>query len=111
MERRSKKLMGAKETLATMRRLFQHDTSNKRNTKQYYDAIFECIELSISEAPTSLDVCVVGEYEADVTCAHMYQSGEVDAVLSSDYDSLLFGCPYQIKDIDMIERYADVVTL
>nr|PNR37426.1 hypothetical protein PHYPA_020535 [Physcomitrium patens] len=111
MERRSRKHMEAKETLATMRRIFQHDTSNEGNAKQYYDALFECIELSISEAPTSLDVCAVGEYEADVTCAHMCQSGEVDAVLSSDYDSLLFGCPYLIKDIDMVEGYADVITL
>lgn len=67
--------------------------------------------MSISEAPTSLDVCAVGEYEADVTCNHMCQSREVDAVLSSDYDSLLFGCPHLIKDIYMIEGYADVITL
>uniref|UniRef100_A0A7I3ZXR9 XPG-I domain-containing protein n=2 Tax=Physcomitrium patens TaxID=3218 RepID=A0A7I3ZXR9_PHYPA len=108
MERRSRKYMGAKETLATMRRIFQRDTSNKGN---YYDALFECIELSISEAPTSLNVCAVGEYEADVTCAHMCQSGEVNVVLSSDYDSLLFGCLYLIKDIDMVEGYAVVITL
>uniref|UniRef100_A0A7I4EW98 XPG-I domain-containing protein n=2 Tax=Physcomitrium patens TaxID=3218 RepID=A0A7I4EW98_PHYPA len=111
IERRSRKHMGAKETLATMRRIFQHYISNKRNTKQYYDALFECIELSISEAPTFLHVCAVGEYEADVTCAHICQSKEVYAVLSSDYDSLLFGCPYLIKDIDMIEGYADVIIL
>ena len=67
--------------------------------------------MHISEAPTSLDVCAVGEYEAEVTCAHMCQSGEVDVVLSGDYDSLAFGCPYLIKDIDLLEGYADVITL
>uniref|UniRef100_A0A7I4B541 XPG-I domain-containing protein n=1 Tax=Physcomitrium patens TaxID=3218 RepID=A0A7I4B541_PHYPA len=86
MERRSRKQMGAKETLATMRKI-------------------------ISEASASLDVCAIGEYETDVTCAHMCQRGEVDAILSSDYDSLLFGCPYLIKDINMVEGYADVITL
>nr|PNR61597.1 hypothetical protein PHYPA_000020 [Physcomitrium patens] len=111
MERQSRKHMGVKETLGTMRRIFQRDTSNEGSAKQYYDALFECIELSISEAPASLDVCAIGEYEADVTCAHMCQSGEVDAVLSSDYDRLLFGCPYLIKNIDMVEGYADVITL
>lgn len=103
--------MRTKEILATMRRIFQHDTSNEGNAKQYYDALFECIELSISEAPTSLDVCTVGEYEEDVTYAHMCQSREVDAVLSSDYVSLLFGCLYLIKDINMIEGYTYVIML
>uniref|UniRef100_A0A7I4ALC5 XPG-I domain-containing protein n=1 Tax=Physcomitrium patens TaxID=3218 RepID=A0A7I4ALC5_PHYPA len=41
----------------------------------------------------------------------MCQSGEVDVILSSHYDSLLFGCPYLIKDIDMVEGYADVMIL
>nr|PNR42542.1 hypothetical protein PHYPA_017372 [Physcomitrium patens] len=98
MERRSRKHM-------------RYDTSNEANTMQYYDALFECIDLSISKAPTSLDVCAVGEYEEDITCAHMCQSGEVDVILSSHYDSLLFGCPYLIKDIDMVEGYADVMIL
>lgn len=110
-ERRLRRCLGANETLTTMRRIFQRDPSDEKNARQYYNALFECIELSISEAPTSLDICVVGEYEADVTCAHMCQSGEVDAVLSSDYDSLLFGCPYLIKDIDLLGGYADVITL
>nr|PNR42548.1 hypothetical protein PHYPA_017378 [Physcomitrium patens] len=88
-----------------------YDTSNEANTKQYYDALFECTDLSISEVPTSLDVCAVGKYEEDITCAHICQSGEVDVVLSSHYDSLLFGCHYLIKDIDMVERYVDVMIL
>lgn len=111
LERRAKKRMRAKETLAIMRRIFQRDLSNEKNARQYYNALFECVELNISEAPTFLDICAIGEHEADVTCAHMCRSGEVDAVLSSDYDSLLFGCPYLIKDIDMLEGYADVITL
>lgn len=111
LERRAKKCIGAKETLEIMRRIFQRDPSSKKNAKQYYDALFECTHLNVSEAPTSLDTCMVGDHEADVTCAHMCQSGEVDAVLSSDYDSLLFGCPYLIKDIDITNGYADVITL
>jgi len=111
IERRKKKCMQAKETLATMRRIFQRDLSNEKNAKQYYNALFECIELNIFDAPTYLDVCAIGEYEADTTTAHMCQNGEVDAVLSGDYDTLLFGCPYLIKDIDIREGYADVITL
>jgi len=41
----------------------------------------------------------------------MCKNKEVDAILSYDYDTLLFGCPYLLRDIDIVEDYADVITL
>lgn len=111
IRRRARKHAEAREALARARRTFKRDPSDEKNARHYYDALLGSIELNISEAPTLLDVCAVGEYEADVTCAHMCRSKEVDAVLSSDYDSLLFGCPYLIKDINLSEGYADVIVL
>ena len=111
IKRRAKRHAEVKEALTRARRIFKQDLSDEENAKHYYNALFESIELNIAESPASLDVCAIGEYEADVTCAHMCQSREVDAVLSSDYDSLLFGCPYLIKDIDLSEGYADIVML
>lgn len=41
------------------------------NAKQYYNALFECIDLNISEASTSLDVCAIGEYKVNIKCVRM----------------------------------------
>jgi len=54
----------------------------RKNVKQYYNALFQCIELNISEAFMHLDKYTLGEYEANVTSAHMCQSKEVDSILS-----------------------------
>jgi len=68
------------------------------------------VDCNKSKTPTSLDACVIGKYEADIN-THMCQSKEVDALLNSDYDALSFECPYLIKDIDISEGFADIITL
>ena len=110
--RRNKDLSQRLKLLANDLDTFEKDFSNEQKAKKFYNSLAHCHTFDIKILKKFIENtpnCIVAQGEADCYCAKACVSGKYQAVLSPDYDVLMYRCPFLIRDIT--DKTASVILL
>ena len=116
--RRNKRSLQELESLTVSLDLFKKNIESEQYAKKFYESLACCHSLArchtfnmkiINSLLKNIPSHIVAQGEADRYCAKACASGIYQAVLSPDYDVLMYHCPLLIRDIT--EKTASVILL